>query len=73
MEPHTKSFQRTICSVLREMWWISQDRRDRKMLALIDEAHDMAKRMDKKLKQYARENHPERLWDKGFWEKGKEK
>jgi hypothetical protein len=43
---------RTICEVLRELYRDAEARSDALSMARIDEAHDMAKRMQKKLEEY---------------------
>ena len=55
--------RRTICEVLREIFWQTEDHsiRDKVM-----EATTMAKKMDKKLREYARSTG--RLWDEDMWE-----
>ena len=42
--------KRTICEVLRELYRDAEARGDDLSMARIDEAHDMAKRMDRKLR-----------------------
>ena len=44
---------RTICEVLRELYREADARGDTLSMAKLDEAHDMAKRMQKKLEEYA--------------------
>jgi quinol monooxygenase YgiN len=44
---------RTICEVLREMYRDAEANGDHLNMQRIDEAHDMAKRMQKKLEEYA--------------------
>jgi len=43
---------RTICEVLRELYRDAESRNDAVAMTKIDEAHDMAKRMDRKLREY---------------------
>lgn len=45
---------RTICEVLRELYRDAEMRGDALSMTRIDEAHDMAKRMHKKLEEYNR-------------------
>jgi hypothetical protein len=52
--------QRTICEVLREIYWGTEDLEVRRRVI---EATDMAKKMDIKLREYSGK------WDKGWWEK----
>jgi hypothetical protein len=42
---------RTICEVLRELYRDAEARADALSMARIDEAHDMAKRMDNRLRE----------------------
>ena len=51
----------TICQMLRDIYWLSQDNDDVKIKARI--AMSMAKSMDAKLSEY------NQLWDKDFWDK----
>ncbi len=44
---------RTICEVLRELYREAETRRDELTMVRIEEAHDMAKRMQNRLKFYA--------------------
>lgn len=44
---------RTICDILRELHRDAEDRGDQRTADLIETAHDMAKRMQDKLKLYA--------------------
>jgi hypothetical protein len=44
---------RTICEVLRELYRDAEARGDALSMVKLDEAHDMAKRMQKKLEEYA--------------------
>jgi hypothetical protein len=48
-KPNTKKM-RTICEVLRELLMDAQAREDALSVTRIEEAYDMAKRMDRKLK-----------------------
>lgn len=43
---------RTICEVLRELYRDAETRGDALSMTRIDEAHDMAKRMQRKLEEY---------------------
>jgi hypothetical protein len=43
---------RTICEVIRELYRDAEARGDTLSMARLDEAHDMAKRMDRKLRYY---------------------
>jgi hypothetical protein len=45
---------RTICEVLRELYRDAEARDDGLSMARLDECHDMAKRMQKKLEEYNR-------------------
>jgi hypothetical protein len=45
---------RTICEVLRELYRDAEARGDALSMTRIDECHDMAKRMQKKLEEYNR-------------------
>lgn len=49
-----KKVTRTVCEVLRELYRDAETRGDHLSMQRIDEAHDMAKRMDKRLQEYAR-------------------
>ena len=42
---------RTICEVLRELYREAEGRKDHLSMARIDEAHDMAKRMDRRMRE----------------------
>lgn len=55
--PHRPD-KRTICEVLRD---IHRETDDDRIRALAEEAEDMAKRMDRKLREYKAD------WDAGFW------
>lgn len=59
-----KKITRTICEVLREVYRLAEERGDTVSMQKIDEAHDMAKRMHRKLVEYKqRTRDPERGWD----------
>lgn len=47
---------RTICEVLRELYKDARTRDDPISMTRLEEAHDMAKRMQKKLQEYAHAN-----------------
>lgn len=47
-----KKITRTICEVLREVYRLAEERGDALTMQKIDEAHDMAKRMDRRLREY---------------------
>jgi hypothetical protein len=49
-KPNTKKM-RTICEVLRELLMDAKAREDAVSVARIEEAYDMAKRMDRKLRK----------------------
>jgi hypothetical protein len=49
------NLRRTICEVLRELYRDAQARGDETSIARLNEAYDMAKRMDAKLRKYKRE------------------
>jgi len=57
---------RTICEVLREIYWLTKDQeiRDR-----VKESMVMAKAMDRRLTEYYNEAHPESeiRYDEGIW------
>jgi hypothetical protein len=57
--------KRTICEVLRELWDIAavipQEDLAGELRARILTAYDMAKRMNRKLREYRHD------WDEGFW------
>ena len=60
----TASPERTICEVLRELWDISEvldETLRAEMQVRIADAYTMAKKMDKKLREYKYD------WHKGFW------
>lgn len=44
---------RTICEVIRELYKDARDRQDPVSMTRLEEAHDMAKRMQRKLVEYA--------------------
>lgn len=58
---------RTICEVLREIYWSTQDRRMREK---IKEAMVMAKAMDRRLTEYYFAANPDskKRYDEGLWE-----
>ncbi len=58
IRPEYKNTKRTICQVLREIYNSVQDAQ---VKALVDEAHKMAKSMDRKLRENSR------TWDEDFW------
>lgn len=47
-----KKITRTICEVLRELYRDAETRADFLSMQRLNEAHDMAKRMDRKLREY---------------------
>ena len=47
---------RTICEVLRELYRKAEERDDAFTMTRLEEAYDMAKRMQNKLKEYASKN-----------------
>lgn len=53
IKPVKKKKIRTICEVLREIYREADARGDALAMTRIEEAHDMAKRMQRKLEQYA--------------------
>ncbi len=53
-----KKHIRTICEVLRELYREAETRGDVLAMSKLDEAHDMAKRMDNKLRQYKGRESP---------------
>ena len=55
--------KRTICEVLREIHDISKD--NHSVVELLEEATTMAKKMDKKLKEYKAD------WQENFYKKNK--
>lgn len=61
IQPAKSAPRRTICEVLREIYRLAEERAEADVLALAQEAHDMAKRMDRKLHEYKED------WDRGFW------
>jgi hypothetical protein len=54
---------RTICEVLRELYRDAEHRGDALSMARLDEAHDMAKRMDRRLRELNK-NEPYILSDR---------
>ena len=56
---------RTVCEVLREIYRDAEQRGDTLTMHRCDEAHDMAKRMDRKLKEYWRRFNWERVASDG--------
>lgn len=60
IDPDFRGPKRTICEVLREA---HRETADPKVHALLGEAHRMAKKMDRKLREYKSD------WDAGFWVK----
>lgn len=58
--------QRTICEVLREIYWSTKDESIREK---VKEAMVMAKKMDIRLTEYYNEAHPdsEKRYDEGMW------
>lgn len=57
---------RTICEVLREVWLDAHKRRDTLTMARLDEATDMAKRMQTRLIDYAGNRHTLVHFDDGY-------
>jgi hypothetical protein len=53
IRPQKRKALRTICEVLRELHRDAEQRADALSMTRIDEAHDMAKRMQRKLEEYA--------------------
>lgn len=53
IEPDTKKLNRTICDVIRELYRDAKKRDDPLSMTRLQEAHNMAKRMQAKLKQYS--------------------
>lgn len=62
-----KKITRTICEVLREIYHLAEEHGDTVAMQKIDEAHDMAKRMHRKLVEYKRQAHEPDLPNMG-WE-----
>lgn len=56
----TANKQRTICEVIRELYWLT-DKNDKKAIRKLRTIHNMAKRMAKKLYEYNKE------YDKDWW------
>ena len=52
IRPKKKKPLRTICEVLRELYRDAEQRGDALSMTRLDEAHDMAKRMQRKLEHY---------------------
>lgn len=52
LKPPKPAHKRTICEVLRELGRDAHERGDRVAMQKIEEAHDMAKRMQRKLTHY---------------------
>ena len=66
---HHSCKKRTLCEVLRELADIHQDSQnphDREVRKLLSECEGMAKRMNRKLKEYKTD------YDKGWYEKNKD-
>lgn len=59
LNPRKKKAVRTICEVLRELYRDAEARGDGQSMARLDEAHDMAKRMQRRLQDYALGRHKE--------------
>ncbi len=55
---------RTICEVLRELYRDAQKRNDRPSMVRLEEAHDMAKRMQLKLFELQPDKKPRHIWTK---------
>jgi len=53
IKPRKRKHIRTICEVLRELHRDAEARGDALSMTRIEEAHDMAKRMQRKLEEYA--------------------
>lgn len=58
----TSNNMRTICEVIREIYWATEDKQIREKAV---EAIRMAKRMNNRLREY------KRSWDNGEWEENK--
>lgn len=52
IQPTKRKRIRTICEVIRELYRDADDRGDAVSMTRLEEAHDMAKRMQRKLKEY---------------------
>ena len=61
LDPGKVEPRRTICEVHRQIWRAAEG--DPHIRALAEEAYDMAKRMNAKLREYKND------WDAGWWEK----
>lgn len=61
INPDLDGPRRTICQVLREAYSATGDARVR---GLLDEAHVMAKRMDRKLREYKADYDAEGFWSR---------
>ena len=52
IKPERKLLLRTICEVMRELYRDAEKRKDTLSMVRLEEAHDMAKRMQRKLEEY---------------------
>lgn len=67
IDPNKRNPDRTICELLRQSWRIADEMNNQELKDLIEEAHDYAKRMNKKLREYKED------WDAGWWQKNSQK
>jgi hypothetical protein len=65
IDPKRRAPRRTICEVLREIYRIAEAAGNREIIVRTNEAHDMAKRMDEKLRGYKAD------WDANMWGDGR--
>ena len=56
---------RTICEVHRILYKILEEKKEKELLVLVEEAFNMAKKMNNKLRQYKHN------YDDGWWEKNR--
>jgi hypothetical protein len=61
IDPKIRGRKRTICEVLRRAYQAAEAGDAAAVMPLLDEAHDMAKRMNRKLREYKAD------WDAGWW------
>ena len=67
VQPDQPMRKRTICSVLDEIYRRIEGGHADEALVLLNEAHDMAKRMDRRLREYAAAAGNPSWVERGFW------
>lgn len=68
VEPQKPMRKRTICALLGEVYRLIEGGRGEDALPLVNQAHDCAKRMDRRLREYAAAAGNPSWVERGFWE-----